>query len=237
MAAHAAATARLVCRGFHTDTRRSVLAGMAIALSLGSVARADDDPVLRIEFKDGVVTPLRLEVLANRRFSLELYNLGEMPAEFESRELRKEKVLAPGTNSVLVIRRQDPGQYDFFDDFHPDAPSAVCVAGTTLALGRWSTRRLHHLTQALIPIAGCGVFLGLSTLTVTMLRGEGFALDFVNPLRACLLVGAGVWSLSLGWQLSAYYAKSMVRRLIAMVPFGVAIAAGCASWASLYWAF
>ena len=128
LATHAAATARLACRGFHTYTCRSLLAGMAIALSLGGIARADDDPVFRIEFKDGVVTPLRLEVPANRRFSLELHNLGETPAEFESRELRKEKVLVPGSNSVLVIRRLDPGEYDFFDDFHPDAPSAVLVA-------------------------------------------------------------------------------------------------------------
>ena len=107
---------------------RSVVMGAAIVLSLTGVACADDDPVFRIEFKDGVLTPRRLEVPANRRFSLELHNLGETPAEFESRELRKEKVLAPATSSVLVIRTLDPGEYDFFDDFHPDAPPAVLVA-------------------------------------------------------------------------------------------------------------
>jgi len=113
-------------RGVHAC--HSLLVGMAIVLSLAHFARADDDPVFRIEFKDGVVSPRRLEVPANRRFSLELHNLGETPAEFESRELRKEKVLAPGTTSVLVIRTLEPGQYDFFDDFHPDAPPAVLVA-------------------------------------------------------------------------------------------------------------
>jgi hypothetical protein len=101
---------------------------MVIALSVTLIARADDDPTFRIDFKDGAVTPRRLEVPANRRFSLELHNLGETPAEFESRELRKEKVLAPGTSSVLVIRTLDPGEYDFFDDFHPDTPPAVLVA-------------------------------------------------------------------------------------------------------------
>ena len=110
----------------------------------------------------------------------------------------------------------------------------LCLAGTTLALDRWSTPRLHHLAQALIPIAGCGVFLGLSALTVTMLRGEGLALDFVNPLRASLLVGAGLWSLSLVWQISALYAPSPARRLIAMVPFSLAVLASCGSWATLF---
>ncbi len=103
-------------------------AAAAIVLAASLPARAEDDPTFRIEFKDGVVNPLRLEVPAGRRIRLELHNLGETPAEFESRELRKEKVLAPGSNSTLVIRTLDPGEYDFFDDFHPDAPPAVLVA-------------------------------------------------------------------------------------------------------------
>jgi hypothetical protein len=74
------------------------------------------------------VTPQRLEVPANRRLVLELVNTGQSPAEFESRELRKEKVLPPDSSSTLVIRTLDPGEYDFFDDFHPDAKPAVLVA-------------------------------------------------------------------------------------------------------------
>lgn len=112
-------------------TRRLLLVGLtatAVFLAVATCGHAEDDPVFRIEFKDGAVTPLRLEVPAKRRFKLELHNLGQTPAEFESRELRKEKVLAPGTSSTLVIRSLDPGEYDFFDDFHPDAAPAVLVA-------------------------------------------------------------------------------------------------------------
>ena len=96
------------------------------ALTLG--ARAEEEPLFRIEFNDGKITPQRLEVPAKTRFRLELHNLGKEPAEFESKELRKEKVLAPGASSILVIRTLDPGEYDFFDDFHLDAPPAVLVA-------------------------------------------------------------------------------------------------------------
>lgn len=105
-----------------------LLAGTVLLLVLIGPAAAEDDPVFRIEFKDGAVTPKRLEVPANRRIALELHNVGTTPAEFESVQLRKEKVLAPGTSSVLVIRTLDPGEYDFFDDFHPGTPSAVLVA-------------------------------------------------------------------------------------------------------------
>lgn len=91
-------------------------------------ARAEDAAKFSIEFNDGKVTPLRLEVPANKTIEIELTNKGQGPAEFESKQLRKEKVLAPGAVTSVVIRGLDPGEYDFFDDFHPDAPPAVLVA-------------------------------------------------------------------------------------------------------------
>ena len=99
----------------------------AFAFLAGTSARAED-PTFRIEFKDGVVAPKRLEVPARTRIVLELVNTGETPAEFESKELRKEKVLAPGASSSLVLRSLDPGEYQFFDDFHLDAPPSILVA-------------------------------------------------------------------------------------------------------------
>lgn len=97
------------------------LAGMACA-------KADTTPTFSIEFHDGKVAPTTLEVPANRRIRIELHNTGITPAEFESNELRLEKVLAPQSTSVLVIHTLDPGKYTFFDDFHPNAPKAVLVA-------------------------------------------------------------------------------------------------------------
>jgi hypothetical protein len=87
-----------------------------------------EEPTFTLEFHDGEVSPLRVEVAAHARFKLELRNTGETPAEFESSELRKEKVIAPNSTSVLVFHTLDPGEYPFFDDFHPDAPKAVIVA-------------------------------------------------------------------------------------------------------------
>jgi hypothetical protein len=110
---------------------RSVALAFIGALSVAwspAIPRAEEEPVFTIEFKDGAVSPQRLEVPANRRFQLNLVNNGDTPAEFESNELRKEKVLAPKTTSILVFRTLDPGEYPFFDDFHPDAPKAVLIA-------------------------------------------------------------------------------------------------------------
>jgi len=103
----------------------------AVALAAGLTAATPavaDDPVFAIEFKDGVITPSTLEVPANTRFKIEIRNTGTTPAEFESAELQREKVVGPGANSFVVIRSLDPGEYSFFDDFHPDTPPGKLIA-------------------------------------------------------------------------------------------------------------
>src|SRR6476646_587205 len=98
---------RLLKSAFHKGNGmiRSISFGLlALALCAGAPALAAEDPTFRIEFKDGAVRPREIEVPANVRIRLELVNAGETPAEFESLELKKEKVLAPNTSSVLVIR-------------------------------------------------------------------------------------------------------------------------------------
>lgn len=128
--------ARSPCRGLRRGAGLSSamwLPALGIgALFLGApqaaAAQTEEEPTFVIEFHDGKVAPLRLEVPAGRRFKIELRNTGAAPAEFESNELRKEKVLAPDSTSVMVVRSLDPGEYAFFDDFHPDAPQAVLVA-------------------------------------------------------------------------------------------------------------
>jgi hypothetical protein len=110
----------------------------------------------------------------------------------------------------------------------------ACLAGAARLLGPWSAARMHHLAQSLIPIAGCGVFLGLSALTVTMLKQDGFHLPLVAQTRALLLAGASFWCASLAWRVSELYAATP-RRLAAMVPMLAAIAAGAGSWILLFW--
>jgi len=110
--------------------RKRLIGGLAALYIIFSVTTplAADEPAFEIELKDGVVTPLQLEVPAKSRFKLVLKNRGQGPAEFESLELHKEVVVAPGATATLVIRTLDPGEYKFFDDFQPGAPAAVLIA-------------------------------------------------------------------------------------------------------------
>jgi hypothetical protein len=109
---------------------RVVAAACLIAGSIGlaPAARAEELPTFDVTLESGRIAPARLEVPAGRKIKLSLRNENAGPAEFEARELRIEKVLAPGARSFVVIHPLKPGTYRFFDEFHPEAPDMELVA-------------------------------------------------------------------------------------------------------------
>jgi hypothetical protein len=100
----------------------------ALLFLLASAAHAKALPTFKLEMKDGRLTPSRIEVPAGQRIKIEITNAGKSAAEFESIPLRKEKVIAPGVTSFVVIKALSPGEYPFFDDFHPKTAQGVIVA-------------------------------------------------------------------------------------------------------------
>ncbi|KNH10405.1 putative exported protein [Candidatus Burkholderia brachyanthoides] len=99
---------------------------IALAAALTAVtAHAADLPTFQLELNDGKLNPARIEVPAGKRIKIEVKNTGKGAAEFESVQLRKEKVLAPGADSFVVIAPLDPGEYKFFDDFHQFAQGVI----------------------------------------------------------------------------------------------------------------
>lgn len=106
------------------------LAGAALALLLTGApsARADDMPTLKLLIKGGRFLPATLEVPANTKFRLEITNEGPGPEEFESAELKKEKVVAAGVTTNLIFQPLKPGSYKFFGEFHPDTAQGQMVA-------------------------------------------------------------------------------------------------------------
>jgi polyferredoxin len=115
------------------------------------------------------------------------------------------------------------------------AAISFSLACATLALGRWSWPRFHHLTQSLIPIAGCGLFLGLSSLSVTLLRAEGFQLDWVSSVRIALLAGASLWTLGLAGAIARRYTESATRRMATLVAVSAAVTAADIGPVLLFW--
>jgi polyferredoxin len=111
----------------------------------------------------------------------------------------------------------------------------ACLALGSRALGRFDMARAHHLAQSLIPIAACGVFLGLSATTLSQLRADGLSLAFVPPLRIALLAGASLWSVSLAWAVSGRYARAALPRAAATAAVGAAVAVSAFNWVLMFW--
>lgn len=94
-------------------------------------------------------------------------------------------------------------------------------------------RSVWRLAHALIPLAGLGVFLGLSNLTVSLARAEGMWLAWVAWMRATLLAAGASWSAYLFWRMLAT-AGATPRRLAAWLACCAAIGVVVAAWAVLF---
>lgn len=101
----------------------------------------------------------------------------------------------------------------------------AAVVGSMLLAGLWAAdhglpgrgrRTLDQLAQGLIPLAGVGVFLGLSMTTVTLLKHEGLNIPNLPWWRAALLSAAALWSLRLLWRLARRRGAGRGRSLLAL---------------------
>jgi len=74
---------------------------------------------------------------------------------------------------------------------------------------------VHHIAQALIPVAAASLFCGLLSLTITQLRCDGIDLPFIDRCRGMIVLLAGAWSVVIANRISALYTASIQRRALA----------------------
>lgn len=99
---------------------------LAAMLAGGSPARADELPTL--VFRQHRFVPDRITVPAHVKFRLRVQNSDDTADEFESTDLNREKLVAPGETITVFLGPLDPGEYRFFGDFHQDTAQGVMVA-------------------------------------------------------------------------------------------------------------
>ena len=101
---------------------------------------------------------------------------------------------------------------------------ANLVAAARLARADW-----RRIALGLTPLAGASLFLGLTMLTLTQLRAEGFHFAWLNSARDAILSAAVLWSLHLGFRLLRAGA-GLGAALAAMLPYALATGAIATSW-------
>jgi len=91
----------------------------------GVASAADPRPEIALTIDKDQFQPSEIKVKANTPFTLVVTNKNAKAAEFESKDLRVEKVVPAGKTVNVLIRALKPGSYAFFDDFNKTATGRI----------------------------------------------------------------------------------------------------------------
>ena len=71
-----------------------------------------------IQIKDHKFIPDKIAVKENQEFKLVIENLDKTIEEFESDDLKREKLIGAGKKITINIQGLKAGEYKFYGDFH-----------------------------------------------------------------------------------------------------------------------
>ena len=102
-----------------------LLALTVVSLAAGMVHAADAEFTLTI--KDHKFEPAELRLPAGQKIKLTVHNMDKTVAEFESKPLKREKVIQGGASAVILLGPLKPGSYPFVEEFHEDVTKGVII--------------------------------------------------------------------------------------------------------------
>ena len=106
---------------------RSAVLALALVLAIGTGAAAQE-PAYTLVIKDHKFEPTEIAIPAGQKIALTVKNNDPTPEEFESTELRREKVVPGGEEIIVYIGPLKPGKYEFFGDFNPKTARGHIIA-------------------------------------------------------------------------------------------------------------
>ncbi|HVO02941.1 MAG TPA: cupredoxin domain-containing protein [Candidatus Cybelea sp.] len=109
---------------------RLSLAALLLApmgLSAG-VARAEDSTVIQVTLSNHRFDPAEIHVPAGKKVDLVVTNKDAEPEEFDSSDLKVEKVIAGGQQATIHLRPLAAGKYAFEGEYHDDTAKGVVIA-------------------------------------------------------------------------------------------------------------
>ena len=97
-----------------------------LLLSPLAVLAADNE--FRLVIRDHRFEPAELRVPARTKVKLIVHNQDATAEEFESHELNREKVIAPGARATIFVGPLEPGRYPFYGEFNEATARGVLIA-------------------------------------------------------------------------------------------------------------
>ena len=104
----------------------ALMAGLTFAAP--PVWAADEAPTFSLTLKDNKFDQEKLEVPAGKKLVLIVKNLDGKAEEFESKDLKLEKIVAAGKEIRLNVGPLKPGEYKFVGEYHEKTAKGVLVA-------------------------------------------------------------------------------------------------------------
>ncbi|OSQ46024.1 cupredoxin domain-containing protein [Thalassospira sp. MCCC 1A01428] len=83
-----------------------------------SVAAYADTQTIDIVIKDHKFSPAEITLPADTPVVLQVKNADSAVEEFDSHDLRREKIIAPGMTAKIKLDGLSPGDYSFMGEFH-----------------------------------------------------------------------------------------------------------------------
>jgi plastocyanin len=108
--------------------RKAVLKSLLAVAALCSVAAFAAPADYEIVIRDHRFQPSVLEIPAGQRVKIVVRNLDATPEEFESYELRREKIIAGKSEAIIFVGPLKPGTYSFFGEFNQETAQGRLVA-------------------------------------------------------------------------------------------------------------
>lgn len=105
-----------------------LLPAIVIALAGLAPSRAAEPGEFVIVIKDHRFEPAEISVPAGKRVKLVIDNRDSTPEEFESLDLRREKIVPGNAKASLWVGPLPPGTYGFFGEFNTDTAQGKLVA-------------------------------------------------------------------------------------------------------------
>jgi plastocyanin len=104
-----------------------IIAGVAL-LAANGAALAEDGKNFTLTIKDHTFDPAEIKVEAGKPFTLTIKNLDATAEEFDSDDLKVEKVVTGNSEGVVHVHALKAGVYKFSGEYHEDTAHGVVTA-------------------------------------------------------------------------------------------------------------
>jgi plastocyanin len=100
----------------------------ALLLTAAFGALAADEPEFSLVIEKNRFKPDRIEVPAGRKVKLTIDNRDTTAEEFESVDMKIEKVIPPRSKATVYLGPLKPGEYPFIGEFHEKTAFGMVIA-------------------------------------------------------------------------------------------------------------